>query len=379
MLFDQLWWAERRAATEKKRIHEHYEPLMEAAKKEKNEHDYQSALSAMLFEINSNDEPDVIRTEGLIKKARRLGIPLPPRPAFDSPNDDPHWIFNQATGNWVFTDAKELELGQQIRKLERDIFEHRWLRLEKSLPLLTLVVLIANAYIYYRQATIMKEQARQMAGQERIMEKTLPIVGEQAIAAKSAADAAYASIRPWIKIESVELVQANDEIKTLMFHFPLTGRTMPPMIQTKVSLVNVGHSVAQDAEVFCELFFAKFESETWYEVVTQEEQRYCQSVIDRTPSAAARIAFPSDSWESNNGIGGIIRETDIMRTAGSPVTHAAASLILCVNYRGFTSDRLQTQARFSVAEDRSLLIELGNDTDASRLHLVREPRGDHAN
>ena len=68
-----------------------------------------------------------------------------------------------------------------------------------------------------------------------------------------------------------------------------------------------------------------------------------------------------------------------MRTPGSSLTHSAASLILCVNCRGVSPDRFQTQARFSVLEDKALLIELGTDTDATRLSLGREPSGDHAN
>lgn len=127
-------------------------------------------------------------------------------------------------------------------------------------------------------------------------------------------------------------------------------------------------------------FSGKFASDKWYDVVTQEQKRYCRNVIDRDPSGDAFIVFPSErSPEINIGFGGLVHDADIMRTPGSSVTHAAAALILCVNYRGVTSDRFQTQARASVMEDNSVLIELGTDTDASRLSLIREPSGDHAN
>jgi prefoldin subunit 5 len=198
------------------------------------------------------------------------------------------------------------------------------------------------------------------------LSKQYPELQKSAEAAKNAADTAYASIRPWIKIDSVELVQATGPIKTLMFHWPLTEKAVPPTIQVRPSIINVGHTVAQDAEVFGELFFGKFASDKWYDVVTREQKRYCESMANRTPSSASRIVFPSDRWESNFGI-------------GSSLTHSAASLILCVNYRGVSPDRFQTQARFSVLEDKVLLIELGTDTDATRLSLGREPSGDHAN
>jgi hypothetical protein len=48
MIFDRLWRAERRASNEDKRIHDRYEPLIEAAEKEKNDQNYNSALSALI-------------------------------------------------------------------------------------------------------------------------------------------------------------------------------------------------------------------------------------------------------------------------------------------------------------------------------------------
>jgi hypothetical protein len=185
MIFDRLWWAERRAAQEKKRIHNKYEPLMEAARREKKDEDYHSALSALTFEIDQNDEPEVIRTQWLIGRARKLGIPLPPRPSIESheTHEDPNWIFNNANGNWYFTDTKELELRRPIRREADERFAHFWRRVGSFLSVFTFLVLLANAYIYYRQAKIMATQAD-------IMQKTLPVVGQQADAATSAANTA---------------------------------------------------------------------------------------------------------------------------------------------------------------------------------------------
>jgi len=128
MIFDDLWRAEWRAARAHKRIRDKYDPLIEAAQKEKNERDYHSAVSEMMFELDLNDEPELIRTERLLRRARRLGIPVPPKPAFDSPerDNDQNWVFNQSNGNWFLSDAKELELRQQVRKEEADSFDHRW-------------------------------------------------------------------------------------------------------------------------------------------------------------------------------------------------------------------------------------------------------------
>ena len=197
-------------------------------------------------------------------------------------------------------------------------------------------------------------------------------------AAKESADAAIAGIRPWIKITAVELRDGIGPIKTLGFHFPPTGAAMPPMLQVKVSMLNMGHSVAQDVEVNAELFFGKFQSDKWYDVVTTEQQRFCESVSKRAPTGAAKIIFPSESTEFFMGVGGIVQDADMTHLSGNPNPYAAASLILCVNYSGDGSLVHQSQARSSLYEDKQAMIAIGLDVDADRLTLIREPNGDHA-
>lgn len=197
-------------------------------------------------------------------------------------------------------------------------------------------------------------------------------------AAKRQAEAASAALRPWIKIGDVELRPSVGPAKTLTFHWPLTGALMPPMLQVRVPIVNVGHSPAQNVEVFSEVFFGKFRSDKWYEVVTQEQQRFCRSAINRTPSGAAQFVFPSDPLEENLGVGGEIHELDIMHQPDRPAS-IAASLILCVNYRTAGSVPYQTQARYGLYEDNQVYITVGADMDAGRLRLIREPNSDHAN
>lgn len=110
---------------------------------------------------------------------------------------------------------------------------------------------ISNQYPELKKsADAAKAAADQMA-------KEYPELQKSTDAAKSAADAAYVSIRPWIKIDKVELIQATGPIKTLMFHWPTTGKLVPPTIQIRPSLMNVGHSVAQDVEVEGEFFLGE--------------------------------------------------------------------------------------------------------------------------
>jgi hypothetical protein len=231
-----------------------------------------------------------------------------------------------------------------------------------------------------------KAQTKKMAESLRKTDALIRIASEQAVAttklveaAKQQADTASAGLRPWIRITTVELRPGIGPIKTLGFHWPLTGALVPPMVQVKVSMLNVGHLLAQDVEVIPELFFGKFQSDKWYEVVTNEQQRFCKSVINNTPTGAAKVVFPSDPMESEMGVGGIVHDADIMHVPGNPASYAAASLIICVNYRGDGITRYQTQARSGLYEDDQVFIDTGLDVNADRLKLIREPNSDHAN
>jgi cell division protein FtsL len=193
---------------------------------------------------------------------------------------------------------------------------------------------------------------------------------KQATAAEMSANAAYAELRPWMRIMDVQLRGGKDPIETLMFHWPLTGKPVAPMLQVKVSAFNVGHSVAQNAEVFPELFFGTFEADKWHDVVTQEERRFCQSVMNRREQARdMAVIFPSDSKDWYIGVGGTMQE---------PNHKAASALIVCVNYTSVATNNLQTQAWFGLYERRSVLIDLGTDVNATELQLIRDESGDHA-
>lgn len=189
------------------------------------------------------------------------------------------------------------------------------------------------------------------------------------IAAQRSADAAYTELRPWVKITDLKLRDGGGPIKTLMFHQFPGGPLIPPFLQVNVSVVNVGHTVAQDAEVFPELFTGVFDSSHWYDIVTKEEHRFCDSIADRREhTGASAVVFPSDSKDWNVGAGG---------TLNVPADNFAAAFIVCVNYRGIPGSKFQTQAWYGLYEDRS--VRIGNtDMDASHLQLIRNEAGDHA-
>jgi hypothetical protein len=204
-------------------------------------------------------------------------------------------------------------------------------------------------------------------------------------AAKSAADTAIAGTRPWIKIDSVELRPSVMDIKTLMFHWPSSGlevfpqyagKELPPTLQVKVNMTNIGHSPAKDIEVKAELFFHKFDSIKWHDAVVSEEQRFCASAANQKPSSAAQIGYPSESLENAIGLSAIVKEADI--TVDNGVRYASAALVFCVNYKGVGDTPHQTQAWFGLYEDRNIGIAIGQDVDADHLRLIRDRNGDHA-
>jgi hypothetical protein len=204
-------------------------------------------------------------------------------------------------------------------------------------------------------------------------------------AAKSAAVTASAGLRPWIKITGVDLRPGIEDMKTLMFHWPpsgikhfpqLAGKELPPMLQLKVSMLNIGHSPATDVEVVPEFFFHKFSTGKWHDEVVSEENRFCKSVAKQPPSGGARISFPSDPLEDNMGLSGVIKDSDI--TVDNGTRNISAAVLFCVNYKGLGDASYQTQAWFGLYEDNQISIPIGVDTNSEHLRLIREENGDHA-
>jgi len=131
MIFDELWRVERRARKAKELLGKKYHPLIEAARKAGNQDEHDRLRDEYFMELNLIDGPDVIRTARLVKRARRLAIPLPPKPDYESEDlfDNKDWNVNPTTYSFTLTEAAELSIRQQIRKEEMESFEHRMRRL----------------------------------------------------------------------------------------------------------------------------------------------------------------------------------------------------------------------------------------------------------
>ena len=263
---------------------------MEAAKKEKNEHDYQSALSAFMSEIQFIDEPELIRTERLLRRARKLGILIPSKPGFDSPerDNDPYWDFNQSNGNWFLSDGAELELGQRVRKEESERFEHRWRRVTRfAVPIGSLMVGLAGI----------------LAGWNL-----------QVRSQKLAYGSLVASNRPWM----------NAELRVVG---PLAFTPAGANVPVTYKLTNVGHSPALNVWADVELYLAQdIQRDT-----EAERIRLCHSTITRSITMGQTV-FPNSDAEG--GMGTAVSDETVQRAAkyrGARMLNPA--IIVCIAYQ----------------------------------------------
>lgn len=261
-------------------------------------------------------------------------------------------------------------IGNEYRRENRETTKHQDRNFWVQVAGVAVVVIYAG--VTARQACIMNDTLKEI-------QKQTPKFTESADAAKNAADSASASIRPWIKITDVGFRQGIGSIKTLMFHWPVDtprlpgvpfpGTTTKPNLQDKIIIVNIGHSVAEDLQVFQDLYASKFDPVSWHSDVLREEKRFSAWALHSNPKDASMILFPSDSWEQD----GTITTADVLGEG------YAMALLVCVNYRDTSTATHQTQSWFGLYENSRILIDPKMDADASVLRLIREPSGDQAN
>jgi hypothetical protein len=125
MILDRLWWAERRDAKALKELRDKYKSALEAAEKLEEE-ERQATLSDYFFERDLIEDAECLRTDLLVKKARRLGIAVPASPPRYEDNED--WNCNRTTESCTLTREAELRLVREIRKEEMERLQHqmRW-------------------------------------------------------------------------------------------------------------------------------------------------------------------------------------------------------------------------------------------------------------
>jgi hypothetical protein len=241
----------------------------------------------------------------------------------------------------------------------------------------------------YGEHGIAERTMQQMVDQTVAQVKSAEATETAARAAEKAANVADAGLRPWIKIENVELgpgAGGEGGIHTLMFHWPksglsafpqFAGKELPPQLQIQVDLSNIGHSPATDIRIVPEFYFHHFDGNKWSNDILSEQRRFCGLMARNNGTPTNTIEFPNEPLKDSMGIGSIpIKPEDITTQEGARFSSAA--VLLCVQYKSGTV-KYQTQTWFGLYEDRHIAIPIGNDVDMDRLELIREPSGDHAN
>jgi hypothetical protein len=135
MIFDRLWWAERRDDEARKKLRQTFELR---ATKELTPEERGAELSLYISATNQINEAERFRTRILIRKAHRLGITIPNAPSDYESNDD--WNFNQATGDATLNHGAESRLAREIRQEEMDRLQHqmRWVS-QVAIPIIGLI------------------------------------------------------------------------------------------------------------------------------------------------------------------------------------------------------------------------------------------------
>jgi hypothetical protein len=261
--------------------------------------------------------------------------------------------------------------------------EFRWVESAQLIisGVLAIVGLIA-LWVYYGQLRVMRGQLGEIA-------KQYPELKRSADAAKVAADTAANQLelseRPWIKIVDVKTLGDNPIIPALSFQRigPFKDISQQATFQLIVSLKNIGHSVA-DVAVRFELFFPLWDSGGYWNVISAEQKRFCDSLAGRgTPEFYPKfVVFPDESFDWHGAAVGLTSPSVTNHLANHPGTgYLLPVLMICANYRLRTLDHnYQTRTIYEAfhAEDRTRFFTIGEGVPAKRILLMRNEMADDA-
>ena len=199
-------------------------------------------------------------------------------------------------------------------------------------------------------------------------------------------DAYVAAQRPWIKIIEVDTRGNSPIVPALSFQEGM-GAGKPfqqATFQLKVSVKNVGHSVAE-VSVRPDLFLAPWSEGSFFEAVTKEQKSFCDSDYGAARSGyyPSTIVFPEEPFDWY-GAGSKISDSQIV--SKFPETgnreFVVPVVIVCVDYRlKSLPSAYQTSAVYEVfrKDNRTRFFERGIGVPADKIFLVRDPQLDYAN
>lgn len=314
----------------------------------------------------------------------------------------------------------ERATAQQFQEVEERMsaFERstvRWTRVAVSVSILAAIFICAQWYEMHsgssdthdlavaaeNQAAQTKLLAERALDQAKALDKLSRQTGRSADAAKTAAEIAELSERPWIKILGLKTLGNNDLIPALSFQgfghgpFPhVSSRAVT--FQTKFSVKNVGHSVAEILDRH-ELYLPLWgNGEKFEDNILAEQRRFCdksQPIESNLPWGV--ILFPDEVSELGGGAMAPVtpERVDHLRQINPadsfpPIIkknqngYVIPVVIVCIDYRlaGSANKTYQTRAVFEIIrkDDRTRFFDVGVDSKERDIEVIRNQLGDAA-
>jgi hypothetical protein len=185
--------------------------------------------------------------------------------------------------------------------------------------------------------------------------------------------------RPWIKVTDVQ-TRGNDPVVPAL-SFQNSVGYQQATFQLKVSVKNIGHSVAEIA-VRYDLFLPLWEN--FDTSVTNKEKSFCDSEMGsaRAGYYPSRILFPDETFDWYGAAAQIVSESNVNRSPTSgDAKWIIPVVIVCANYRlKSLPSNYQSRAVYEVfrKDNRTRFFEPGVGMPADKIFLLRNDLKDFA-
>jgi hypothetical protein len=136
-----------------------------------------------------------------------------------------------------------------------------------------------------------------------------------------------ATERPWIKIIGVAPQGDNPLMGALSFI--KDSGVVRVNFSMSLSFTNVGHSVA-DVNPSIDFFMPQFSSSGYWDLVSAEERRFCDSPAIKTTQPPKITLFPGDPFEWHGSVSTPVFPQNVNRQPD--VSGIVPALIVCVSY-----------------------------------------------
>jgi hypothetical protein len=182
--------------------------------------------------------------------------------------------------------------------------------------------------------------------------------------------------RPWIKIVDVQTRGNGPVIPALSFQNAIGHQQAT--FQLKVSIKNIGHSVAE-VTVRPDLYFPLWDG--FGKSVPDEQKRFCDSDLGKARSGwyPSTILFPDESFDWYGAGAHFIDSSNTTHIENA--AYVLPVVVVCVDYRlKSLPNAYQSSAVYEVfrKDNRTRFFEPGVGVPADRIFLIRDSMNDYA-